>query len=60
MTEQPVSGRGEVLGAVLAGGRSSRFGSDKGLAEIAGVRLARRVDYAPAAEAGRRTPKKIA
>lgn len=43
MTEQSSTVRGQVLGAVLAGGRSSRFGSDKGLAEIAGVRLARRV-----------------
>lgn len=30
---------GPILGAVLAGGRSSRFGRDKGLARLAGERL---------------------
>ncbi|MEX2471946.1 MAG: molybdopterin-guanine dinucleotide biosynthesis protein B [Gemmatimonadota bacterium] len=30
---------GPILGAVLAGGRSSRFGSDKGLALLGGARL---------------------
>ena len=30
---------GQILGAVLAGGRSSRFGRDKGLARLGGERL---------------------
>jgi molybdopterin-guanine dinucleotide biosynthesis protein A len=34
---------GPVVGAVLAGGRSSRFGSDKALADAAGAPLGRRV-----------------
>lgn len=42
----PGVGDTRLLGAVLAGGRSSRFGSDKALALVGGVRL---LDHAVAA-----------
>lgn len=45
--------RSEILGVVLAGGRSSRYGSDKAFADLGGVSLVRRASRTLGAVAAR-------
>jgi molybdopterin-guanine dinucleotide biosynthesis protein A len=42
----PVENRGEISGAILAGGRSTRMGSNKAFLTLAGVRLLDRARHA--------------
>ncbi|MHA1733546.1 MAG: molybdenum cofactor guanylyltransferase [Promethearchaeota archaeon] len=43
MTESPTPSKARVCAAILAGGKSSRFGSDKGLYPVGGVPIVRHV-----------------
>ncbi|MBT8477816.1 MAG: NTP transferase domain-containing protein, partial [Gemmatimonadetes bacterium] len=45
--------RRQLLGVVLAGGRSTRYGSDKAFAELGGTSLVRRAARTLRPEAGR-------